>query len=89
MSGPTSDEALAGGAAQGSRGLAQAVSLDFATSDADRKAFTRVAAPLAIAGYALHELACGGFLIARWDRTLHCPDLHAVRAFCDRAGVRV
>jgi hypothetical protein len=88
MSGPQKDDGPAVGAA-GHQGLAQSVGLDFATSDADQKAFARVAAPLAIAGYALHELSCGGYLVARWDRTLHCPDLHAVRAFCGRAGVRI
>ena len=61
----------------------------FGDLDADRKAFARFAAPLAIAGYALHELSGGGCLVARWDRTLHCPDLQAVQAFCDRAGVRI
>lgn len=38
-------------------------------------------------GYSLHELAGGGFLIARWDRTVH-TDLAGVKAFLARLGVR-
>ena len=55
--------------------------------DADeRKTLSTLAALLARKGYSLHELACGGFLIARFDRTAHCSDLGAVRAFYDRLG---
>ena len=58
-----------------------------ATEDAlARKAQTTLAALLALRGYSLHELACGGFLVARWDRTLHCSDLAGVRAFYERLG---
>ena len=53
--------------------------------DADeRKARSTLAAMLAMKGYSLHELACGGFLIARFDRTAHCSDLGAVRTWYDR-----
>lgn len=76
-------------AAAGPQGVAQSVSLYSTSDDADCKLYARFAAPLAIAGYQLHELADGTYLVARWDRTLHCPDLHAVRAFCHRAGVAV
>jgi hypothetical protein len=41
-------------------------------------------ARLALQGFAMHELTCGGFLIARWDRTFHAPDLHGVEAFLKR-----
>lgn len=57
--------------------------------DADRKQYARFAAPLAIAGFALHELVDGTYLISRWDRTYHAADLAGVRAFCQRAGVTV
>lgn len=43
-------------------------------------------AHLALKSYSLHELACGGFLIARWDRTTQCSDLGAVAAFLRRIG---
>jgi hypothetical protein len=36
--------------------------------------------------YSVHELACGGYLVARWDRTLHCSDLAVVRQFYSRIG---
>ena len=52
--------------------------------DTERKAVATLAARLAFMGFSLHELACGGFLIARWDRTAHCSDLHAVAAFLRR-----
>ena len=40
----------------------------------------------ALAGYTLHELACGGFLVAKWDRTAHCRNLRAVAAFVRLVG---
>ena len=52
----------------------------------ERKQQSTLAARLALRKYTLHELACGGFLIARWDRTAHCSDLGAVVAFLRRLG---
>jgi hypothetical protein len=52
------------------------------------KSFTTIAAELALAGFALHRLTCGAYLIARWDRTEYAPDLCAVRAFLDRVKGR-
>ena len=40
----------------------------------------RLIAQLALRGYAVYEIE-SGFLIARWDRTLHCSNLGQVRAF--------
>ncbi|MDL2339286.1 MAG: hypothetical protein QFE16_15720 [Pseudomonadota bacterium] len=57
--------------------------------DADRKAFTTLAAKLAFAGFSLHQLAHDGYLVSRWDRTFHSNDLAGVRGFCQRAGVAV
>lgn len=57
--------------------------------DALRKSIATLTAHLALKGFSLHELADGSYLVARWDRTLHCPDLHAVRAFCHRVGVSI
>ncbi len=54
--------------------------------DAERKAYALLAAQLALKGYSLYELACGGFLIARWDRSVHCSDLGCARAFYERLG---
>lgn len=52
----------------------------------ERKAFATLAARLAIKGYALHDLSCGGYLVARWDRTAHFSDLTGVRQFLQRVG---
>ena len=52
----------------------------------ERKAQSTLAAMLAMKGYSLHELAFGGFLIARWDGSVHCSDLGAVRRFYERLG---
>lgn len=54
--------------------------------DTERKAFATLAARLALRGYALHDLSCGGFLISRWDRTAHFSDLSGVRQFLQRIG---
>jgi len=55
-----------------------------AAGDAERKEQATLAARLAFKGYSLHELAGGGFLISRWDRTAHCSDLGAVAGFLRR-----
>jgi hypothetical protein len=54
--------------------------------DADRKAFTTIAALLALRGYSLYELSGGGFLVSKWDRVAHLGDLAGVRAFYKRIG---
>lgn len=60
--------------------------IDTADNAGERKEFTTLAALLAIKGFSLYELSCGGYLIARWDRTAHCSDLAQVRAFHARIG---
>lgn len=57
--------------------------------DIERKAFATMAAKLALAGFTLHQLAHGGYLVSRWDRTFHSNDLAGVRGFAQRAGVRL
>lgn len=52
--------------------------------DAERNAFATLAAKLALAGFSLHQLAHGGYLVSRWDRTFHTSDLAGVRAYIDR-----
>lgn len=54
--------------------------------DAARKSFVTMQARLALRGYALHELSCGGFLIGRHDTTAHCSDLHEVARFLRQIG---
>ncbi|MEO3712196.1 hypothetical protein [Roseateles flavus] len=50
------------------------------------KAFATLQAMLALKGFSLHELSCGGFLVSRWDRTAHFSDLSGVRQFLQRIG---
>jgi len=52
------------------------------------KAIATDAAELALAGFALHRLTCGAFLISRWDQSAYAPDLRAVRGFLDRVKGR-
>jgi len=52
----------------------------------DRKPLSTLSAQLALRGFSVYELASGGYLVARWDRTLHCSDLAQVRAFLERMG---
>lgn len=55
----------------------------------DRKDRQRWKAEFALAGYELHELADGSFLVCRWglsSKPLH--DLEAVREFAKRVGIR-
>ena len=51
----------------------------------ERKAQATLAAMLALRGFSLLEIAGGGYLVARWDRSAHCSDLAQVRAFYQRA----
>lgn len=78
--GPPNDETLAVGAAQGFRGQAE-TNTNQSSSDDSRKEVDTATARLALLGFSLHELAGGGFLIARYDRVLHAPDLRSVQAF--------
>ncbi len=52
--------------------------------DAERNAFASLSAKLALAGFSLHQLAHGGYLVSRWDRTFHTSDLAGVRSYIDR-----
>lgn len=54
--------------------------------DADRKAFSTLAARLALKGCSVFELSCGGYFVSRFDGSLHCSDLAGVRAFYERLG---
>lgn len=50
------------------------------------KRFATLQALLALRGFQLIALSCGGFLICRWDRSAHAPDLRGVEAFLERVG---
>jgi hypothetical protein len=84
---PQRDEAPAGDAAKGFGGDHQRNSTDILAEPTDLgKRYATLGALLALKGFSLHELAGGGFLIARWDRTTHCPDLHGVTRFARSVG---
>ena len=53
---------------------------------AHSKRFATLQALLAIRGFQLIALSCGGFLICRWDRSAHAPDLRGVEAFYERVS---
>jgi hypothetical protein len=53
---------------------------------AGAKAFATLQAQLALRGFSLTELAGGGYLVSRWDRTGHLNDLRSVREFLRRVG---
>jgi hypothetical protein len=59
-----------------------------AVEDDNSRAFSSLAARLALAGYSLFRLADDSFLITRWNLSKPCPDLLAVAHFARLAGVR-
>jgi len=73
----------------GFRGQNEIDSRDCAQTDAERKPFAQLAAHAALAGYTLHEIASGEFLLCRWGMAKELPDLHAVAALLGRMGVSV
>lgn len=50
--------------------------------------FFALAAHAAIAGYGLHELAGGGYLLCKWGMARELPDLRAVVALMRQIGIR-
>lgn len=53
----------------------------------DGKSFATTRAVAALAGCQLHELASGGFLVARWNLSREFGDLQQVRRFLRSMGV--
>ena len=86
---PHQDEARELGSGAGFSGHGTADPRDCAEANADRKHFVTLAEPAARAGYMLHELACGGFLLCRWGMAKELPDLRAVAAMLGRIGAPV
>lgn len=48
------------------------------------KRIATIAAELALAGFALHRMTCGAYLITRWNLSTYAPNLRAAQAFLDR-----
>lgn len=61
--------------------------LNFATGQRRSKAITTQIAELAIMGYAVHQLADGGYLVCKYGYTHHAPTFEALQAFAHRLGV--
>ncbi len=90
---PGNDEAP-GVTAEGFRGQQgrrdEADSAARAARDQRDRAFATLRARAELGGYALHIIDEHGdalYLVGRWDRSRTLPDLAAVAAFLDRAGV--
>ena len=54
--------------------------------DDERSHFASLRAQLCQTGYSLSELACDGYVIARWNLTRNASDLRAVGAFLRQIG---
>lgn len=83
MSAAAKRDALAVAAAQGIDGhwpSGKQIVADLMDRD---KRFSTLAAHLAFRGYSLHPLSCGGYLIARHDRSTYAPDLRGVAGFLE------
>lgn len=92
MNGPQKDEGPAVAAA-GPLGLAQAVSLNSATTSAEDKAFQTLRARLALAGHVLSRTHDGDgpvrFYVTRWNLIRELRDLDEVRRFAAQVGAAI
>lgn len=79
-------EALPAATGQGLSEQAQSVSHQHTSGELDSKAFATMAARLALAGYSLHHLADGGYLVTRWNFSARLPSLHAVGQQVEQIG---
>ena len=53
---------------------------------ADSKQLANLKAAFALAGFAVHETASGGFLVSRWNLSRECADMDALTAFARQVG---
>lgn len=56
-------------------------------SPADAKREATVIARYAMKGAVVHKLADGGYIVAQWGLTRHCPDFAGLVAFARQMGV--
>lgn len=87
MDAPNMNEALAGGAAQGSKGQTQDDASIVGHADSVRKELAYWTAIAARGGFVVHELASGGFLLGRWGHCRELPSLHALSIALRQMGV--
>lgn len=82
---PEKDEAAGGQRLQGGKESAD----DADSIDRDTKWRAQMAAEFALAGWALADTKCGGFIVGRWGRTRYCQDPDSLAAFlAEVKGVR-
>lgn len=55
---------------------------------AETKRLATVRARLAIAGFTVVDGTEGGWIVARWGRTLFCATLEGLEDFADRVGAQ-
>lgn len=65
-----------------------ALSVPLADDACNGRAIATLSARLALAGFAMHRLDSGGFLVCRWGLTKHCPDTRALAGFAHQVGAR-
>jgi hypothetical protein len=82
----TSDNAHLAVGAVGGQGATEC--LIFEQADADDKRFSALRDHLAARGFALHRLASGAYLIARWGWSREVPGLSQVGALARQMGCR-
>lgn len=58
-----------------------------ASADESDKRRANLKASFALGGFAVHDLADGGFAVCRWNLSRYCPDLAALSAFARQTGV--
>jgi hypothetical protein len=57
-------------------------------AEACDKSIATLSARLTTAGFAVHRLDSGGFLVCRWGMSRHCPDARTLAGFAHQVGVR-
>lgn len=87
MSGPQTQQSP-GPAGLVAQPLSKETNAIVADADGSRKRIASFKAAFALGGFAVHELAGGGFLVCRWNLSKHCPDLGALAGFAKQVGVR-
>lgn len=57
-------------------------------ADEDDLPAIRLSLQLALAGFKVHTLPEGGFIICRWGLSKHCPDVRTLGAFARQVGAK-
>lgn len=86
MSGPEvkTPDSAATGQASGQNKTGSSILIEGEVTD---KQVRTMIATAALAGWEVHEMADGGFVVARWNLTRAVPDARALRGFLRVLGV--